>query len=81
MTDFEKVSDYLISISVGRGLYAMELIDVSMDEMKFHGSADDNYTSDKAKEMLSIYSSWSEKDEAAFLIYFGSECMKRLEEN
>lgn len=79
MTDFEKVTDYLMTIAAGRGIYALELLDVFMTEMKLHGSTTDEHPLKEPMEMLDIYVTWTKKDEAAFLIYFGNECMKRLE--
>jgi len=65
MSDFEKVTHELIVNSIGKGLYPITAIrDIS--------------TRSVSDEAWKIYHGWNEKEEAAFLIYFGSECMKRL---
>ncbi|WP_407886013.1 hypothetical protein [Levilactobacillus sp. N40-8-2] len=65
MTEFEKVTKELIEWSVGKGFYPIEMI----MEISTASLSDDTWK---------IYNSWTENEEAAFLIYFGSECMKRL---
>lgn len=80
MTDFEKVAAYLLVLSIGMGVYPMQMIYELIQDLN-HEDKDDAWSGfDAPDDVRDIYESWTEKDEAAFIIYFGNECMKRLEE-
>lgn len=76
-SDFQKLSDYLIILSVGVGLYPIEMLDEFMRDLK---QGEDNRSMDVGvpENIRQIYKDMTEKDEAAFLIYFGDACMREM---
>lgn len=82
MSDFEKVTAYLFSLenkNVGLfpfnllGEWVMRLLDA--DKPWFEQSKPQ-----VPEEITNIVELWQDNEQAAFLIYFGNECMKRLDE-
>lgn len=78
-TDFQKVSDYLLVLSIGVGLYPMKIIGEFMRDSNFSDEDDQPLDMGVPDDIKTIYQSWTEKEEAAFLIYFGDVCMRELE--
>jgi len=76
-SDFQKLSDYLIISSVGVGLYPIEILGNFMRNFKYNG---DSQPMDMSvpEDIIRIYKGMNEKDEASFLIYFGSACMSEM---
>ncbi|WP_143463243.1 hypothetical protein [Levilactobacillus enshiensis] len=76
-SDFQKLSDYLIILSVGVGLYPIEILGEFMRDLK---QSENNQAMDMGvpEDIRRIYKDMTEKDEAAFLIYFGNECMREM---
>lgn len=77
-SDFQKLSDYLMILSVGMGLYPIEILGEFMRDMKQN---EDNQAMDVgvSEDIRHIYKGMTEKDEASFLIYFGDACMREME--
>lgn len=76
-SDFQKLADYLIILSVGIGLYPIEILGEFMRDMK--QSEDDQAMDVGVPEGIrQIYEDMTEKDEAMFLIYFGDACMRKM---
>lgn len=77
-SDFQKLSDYLIILSVGVGLYPIEILGEFMRDLK---QSEDNQSMDVGvpEDIRRIYKGMTEKDEGSFLIYFGDACMREME--
>lgn len=76
-SDFQKLSDYLMILSIGMGLYPIEILGEFMRDMK---QSENNQAMDMGvpEDIRHIYEGMTEKDEAAFLIYFGDACMREM---
>ena len=76
-SDFQKLADYLIILSVGVGLYPIEILGEVMHDMK---QSENNQAMDMGvpDDIRQIYKGMTEKDEAMFLIYFGDACMREM---
>lgn len=79
-SDFEKVMAYLFVLSVGVGLYPMQIIGEFMRDVNSKGEVNQPMDIGVPDEVKKIYEGWTEKEEAAFLIFFGRACMDELEE-
>lgn len=79
-SDFEKVTAYLFVLSVGVGLYPMQIIGEFMRDVNLKGEVNQPMDIGVPDEVKEIYGSWTEKEESAFLIFFGRACMNELEE-
>ncbi|WP_369957366.1 hypothetical protein [Levilactobacillus brevis] len=79
-SDFEKITAYLFVLSVGVGLYPMQIVGEFMRDVNSKGEVNQPMDIGIPNEVKEIYGSWTEKEESAFLIYFGSACMKAIEE-
>lgn len=77
-SDFEKVAAYLLVLSVGLGVYPMAIVGEFMHKLDYGGKVDRALDRGVPDEISQIFENWTEKDEAMFLIYFGSECMETL---
>lgn len=79
-SDFEKVTAYLLVLSVGVGLYPMQIIGEFMRDVSSRVEVDPSLDIGVPEDIKKIYEGWTEKEEAAFLIFFGRACMDELEE-
>ena len=80
-SDFEKVTAYLFVLSVGVGLYPMQIVGEFMRDVNSKGEVNQPMDIGVPDEVKKIYEGWTEKEEAAFLIFFGRACMDELEDN
>lgn len=80
-SDFEKVTAYLFVLSVGVGLYPMQIIGEFMRDVSSRVEVDPSLDIGVPEDIKKIYEGWTEKEEAAFLIFFGRACMDELEDN
>lgn len=76
-SDFQKLADYLIILSVGIGLYPIEILGEFMRDLE---QSEDSQPMDMGvpDDIRHIYTGMTEKDEAMFLIYFGDACMRKM---
>lgn len=79
-TDFEKVTAYLLVLSVGIGLYPMRMLGELMYDMSSQSESSETLDIGVPDDVKRIYEGWTEKEESAFLIFFGRACMDELEE-
>lgn len=77
-TDFEKVTAYLFVMSVGVGLYPMQIIGEFMRDVNSKGEVNQPMDVGVPDEVKKIYGNWTEKEKSAFLIFFGRACMDEL---
>lgn len=77
-SDFEKVMAYLFVLSVGVGLYPMQIIGEFMRDVSSRVEVDPSLDIGVPEDIKKIYEGWTEKEEAAFLIFFGRACMDEL---
>lgn len=77
-SDFEKVTAYLFVLSVGVGLYPMQIIGEFMRDVSSRVEVDPSLDIGVPEDIKKIYEGWTEKEEAAFLIFFGRACMDEL---
>lgn len=78
MSDFEKVTAFMLeNFSHGQPYEETPLDYISdlQDEVYYP-----QIPTAKRNEAVKIYEAWSPRTEAAFLIYFGNECMNRIKE-
>lgn len=80
-SDFEKVTAYLLVLSVGIGLYPMRMLGEFMYDMSSQSESSEALDIGVPDDVKRIYEGWTEKEESAFLIFFGRACMDELEDN
>ncbi|ATU69508.1 hypothetical protein CT113_03795 [Levilactobacillus brevis] len=80
-SDFEKVTAYLFVLSVGVGLYPIQIIGEFMRDVNSRVEVDPSLDIGVPGDIKKIYEGWTDKEEAAFLIFFGRACMDELEDN